>query len=597
MGDTPRGGGSDMQVALISGDDSMKRLCREALATLPARPWNLSAVTPGEPVPAADLYIWDWEPRTTLPRLSGEMASGAHLLAINREEARNVLDALPFHFVTLVLKPINPDALRTCLEQAGNHYDSPAGGDAGGWDRCIKTATQFSTACSTTTLRLQEYDQDRMNFLARAVHDFRTPLTAVNGYCGMMLSGQLGPLTLAQQEVLGRTLHSIRRLGRLATALFQWSSGVRVGLRPQIQEADIEECCRQAFHEIRPLANEKSIAVEMDLQAPEQPLRFDPAQVEQLLVNLLENSCKFTPRGGYIKVRGASDFWERRAAAVPQNGISIERRRASSRRANAYRIEVSDNGMGVRPEHLQTIFQEYTSYGGGSDRSGSGLGLAICKRILAEHGGQIFAESGSKGVTFICMLPFSEPAPGGPSDAESSGIHLVAGNGGNGQGVRHDKTILIVEDEADARNYFEMVVRCLGYSIEIAENGEEALACLEGNRGISLVLLDLRMPRRDGLETLREMRSTGRHQPVIMLSGAATTTNVVQAIKSGATDFLAKPISHEDLRAAIQRVLQRWAAGGGRCRARAGGAASPKAGWGTTCRRLCGGWRLRMCPC
>jgi signal transduction histidine kinase len=408
-----------MQVALISRDDSMRRLCREALATFPDRRWNLSAVTPDEPAPAADLYIWDWQPTTTLPRLSGEMASRAHMLAIDRAEARNALDALPFHFVTLLLKPINPDALRTCLEQAGNHYDSPAAALHQDRDTILDCLLE-------TTLRLQEYDRDRMNFLARAVHDFRTPLTAVNGYCGMMLSGQLGPLTLEQQEVLGRTLHSIRRLGRLATALFQWSSGVRVGLRPQIREADIEECCRQAFHEIQPLANEKNIAVEMDLQAPEQPLHFDRAQVEQLLVNLLENSCKFTPRGGYIKVRGASDFWERRAAAVSQNGISIERRKKSSRRANAYRIEVSDNGMGVRPEHLQTIFQEYTSYGGGSDRAGSGLGLAICKRILAEHGGQILAESGSKGVGFICMLPFSEPAPGGVSNAESSGIYLVA---------------------------------------------------------------------------------------------------------------------------------------------------------------------------
>jgi two-component system response regulator AtoC len=121
--------------------------------------------------------------------------------------------------------------------------------------------------------------------------------------------------------------------------------------------------------------------------------------------------------------------------------------------------------------------------------------------------------------------------------------------------VRHDKTILIVEDEADARNYFEMVVRCLGYPAEIAEDGEEALACLDANRAISLVLLDLLMPRRDGLETLREMRSAGRHQPVIMLSGAATTNNVVQAIKAGATNFLAKPISHEDLSAAIRSAL------------------------------------------
>src|SRR5580700_120496 len=121
--------------------------------------------------------------------------------------------------------------------------------------------------------------------------------------------------------------------------------------------------------------------------------------------------------------------------------------------------------------------------------------------------------------------------------------------------MRQNKTILIVEDEADARNYFELAVRCLGYPAEIAEDGEEALACLNANRGISLVLLDLRMPRRDGLETLREMRHAGRNQPVIMLSGAATTTNVVQAIKAGATNFLSKPISHEDLILAIRSAL------------------------------------------
>jgi two-component system response regulator AtoC len=122
--------------------------------------------------------------------------------------------------------------------------------------------------------------------------------------------------------------------------------------------------------------------------------------------------------------------------------------------------------------------------------------------------------------------------------------------------VRQDNTILIVEDEADARNYFEMVVRCLGYPVEIAENGDEALACLDGKRAIALVLMDLLMPRRDGFDTLREMRNTGRKQPVIMLSGAATTTNVVQAMKAGAIDFLAKPISHEELRNAIRNALR-----------------------------------------
>jgi len=122
--------------------------------------------------------------------------------------------------------------------------------------------------------------------------------------------------------------------------------------------------------------------------------------------------------------------------------------------------------------------------------------------------------------------------------------------------MRDNKTILIVEDEADVRNYFEMAVRCLGYTAETAEDGEKALARLDANRAISLVLLDLRMPRQDGLETLRQMRQTGRNQPVIMLSGAATTTNAVQAIKTGATDFLAKPINHEDLIGAIQSALK-----------------------------------------
>ena len=419
-----------MHVALISRDDSLKRLCRDVLATLPAQHWNLLLASPDEPAPAADLYLWDWEPQMRLPHLLGGQASSrTHLLAIGRDEARNIMEAmeaLPGSAVTLVLKPVNPDALRTFLKQAANHCVAPHDQESGRIGSLRQDRDSILDCLLATTLSLQEYDQDRMNFLARAVHDFRTPLTAVNGYCGLLLSGQFGPLNVAQQEVLDRTLHSIRRLSRLATALFQWSSGLRAGLQSEIREADIEECCRQALHEIRPLAGEKSISIGLDLDAPGQPLCFDPAQVEQLLVNLLENSCKFAPRGSHIQVRGFPAFWERRSAAVSQDGALIERRRAPSQRANAYRMEVSDNGMGVRPEHLRTIFQEYTSYGGGSDRSGSGLGLAICKRILAEHGGQIFAESGNQGVTFVFHLPFTIPLSGGSSGASRGGIHLVA---------------------------------------------------------------------------------------------------------------------------------------------------------------------------
>jgi signal transduction histidine kinase len=419
-----------MDVALISRDDSLKRLCREVLATSPARHWNLLAASPDEPAPAADLYVWDWERQMRLsPVPGGQASSQQHMLAIGRQEARNVtdilnaMDVLPRSAVTLVLKPVHPDALRTFLEQAARE---------GGWNGLSQQMGSLRHDRDTildcllaTTLRLQEYDRDRMNFLARAVHDFRTPLTAVTGYCGLLLSGQFGPLTMAQQDVLDRTLHSVKRLSRLATALFQWSSGVRANIESRIRESDIEECCRQALREIRPLAGEKSISIDVDLQTTGQPLCFDPAQLEQLFVNLLENCCKFSPRGGHIQVRGFPSFWERRGSAVSPNSVLMERRRVASRPANAYRVEVSDDGMGVPPEHLRTIFQEFTSYGGGNDRSGSGLGLAICKRILAEHGGQIFAESGHRGVTFVFHLPFSRLPAGGSSGADR-GIHLVA---------------------------------------------------------------------------------------------------------------------------------------------------------------------------
>src|SRR5712692_3868129 len=118
------------------------------------------------------------------------------------------------------------------------------------------------------------------------------------------------------------------------------------------------------------------------------------------------------------------------------------------------------------------------------------------------------------------------------------------------------RTILVAEDEPEVRNYLEMALRCQGYGVECAEDGEEVLSCLaEGNRNISLVLLDIMMPRKDGIDTLREIRRVDQDLPIIMLSGASAPLKVVEAMKSGATDFLGKPVSHEDLGSAIQKAL------------------------------------------
>jgi two-component system response regulator AtoC len=119
------------------------------------------------------------------------------------------------------------------------------------------------------------------------------------------------------------------------------------------------------------------------------------------------------------------------------------------------------------------------------------------------------------------------------------------------------RTILVGEDESEVRGYFQMALQCLGYSVELARDGDEVLSCLRScHGGMDAVLLDVVMPNRDGLETLREIREFNPDIPIIMVSGAVSTFNIVSAMKNGATDFLCKPVPHDDLRKAIGRALE-----------------------------------------
>jgi two-component system response regulator AtoC len=117
--------------------------------------------------------------------------------------------------------------------------------------------------------------------------------------------------------------------------------------------------------------------------------------------------------------------------------------------------------------------------------------------------------------------------------------------------------ILVAEDDPEVWNYLNLSLRCRGYSVTHAEDGEEVLSHLKGSDGgdVSLVLLDVMMPRKDGIETLREIRQFEKNLPVIMLSGASSPTTIVEAMKCGANDFLAKPVGNEQLMDAIQRTL------------------------------------------
>src|SRR5215472_3349370 len=125
------------------------------------------------------------------------------------------------------------------------------------------------------------------------------------------------------------------------------------------------------------------------------------------------------------------------------------------------------------------------------------------------------------------------------------------------QMTKNGRTILVGDDEMEVRGYLEIALKCLGYSVEVAQDGDEVLSCLQSTRsGISAVLLDIMMPNRDGIDTLREIRRIDPNLPIIIVSGASSTLNVVTAMKGGATDFLCKPVAHEDLRKAISKALE-----------------------------------------
>jgi two-component system, NtrC family, response regulator AtoC len=118
------------------------------------------------------------------------------------------------------------------------------------------------------------------------------------------------------------------------------------------------------------------------------------------------------------------------------------------------------------------------------------------------------------------------------------------------------QTILLGEDDLEVRSYLETALTCQGYKVELAQDGDEVLACLRANEGpISAILLDIIMPRRDGFEALKEIRRSNKDIPVIILSGASSPLNIVEAMKNGANDFVPKPVNPEDLRRVLQTAL------------------------------------------
>jgi signal transduction histidine kinase len=400
-----------MQIVLVSEDYELQKLCGEVVHEFAGLNWRLTTASPDHCPAAADLYIWDDHGRIA-PPAGLDQAWFRHLFVVDRNvfsHRGEQPDDSPA--AAILLKPVT----RACLSAFLGLAASAAQERATSASTLRAERDEILQCLIQSNLQIQRYDQDRTNFLARAVHDFRTPLMTAGGYCELLLSEALGSVNSEQQEILRRMQHSVRRLSRMSSAMFELSVGRQVKREPELRPGDIRACAEQALHEIAPLADSKRISVSVELENETGALFLDSGQIEQVLVNILENACKFTPKAGEIEVRGYPYFWERRRICGP---VQIERRVHGSHEPNAYRIDIRDSGPRIPRERLGLIFEEYTSYAGGGDRSGGGLGLAICKMILSSHGGRVWAENSDCGPRFSMVLPLRPAQAGCAAEAD-----------------------------------------------------------------------------------------------------------------------------------------------------------------------------------
>jgi signal transduction histidine kinase len=381
-------------LSVISDDQDLIHLCREILRELGETSYDLQIGSHPDHMPDCHVCLWDYDPGRPMPAAHGP-GSPKILYLVRPDELDSLRTKIPAAEGNIILKPVTRAILHTFLgfvtaEQNSVRPFDDAMAEVGN----LRAARdEILQSLLHANLRLQEYDQQRTNFIARAVHDFRAPLTALSGFCGLLAGEELGPLNEQQKEALQRMNHSAKRLSRMTSAMFDLSIGPRVSPELDLREADIHERIKQALYEILPLAREKQISLSAEgTVAPTAPLFFDPSQIEQVLVNLLDNACKFTPRNGSIEVRGYPYFWERRVS--------------DSQAPNSYRVDVADTGPGVPLERREHIFEEYTSYCGPQDRSGGGLDLAICRLILSRHQGHIWVESRREGALFAFVIPY-----------------------------------------------------------------------------------------------------------------------------------------------------------------------------------------------
>ncbi|HAT32127.1 MAG TPA: histidine kinase [Janthinobacterium sp.] len=380
-------------------------------------------------------------------------------------------------------------------------------------------------------------NQMKDEFLATLSHELRTPLSAILGWAQVLRRGT------RDQADLHRGLQSIERNARAQAQLIEdlldmsriTSGKVLLDIQPVAPKAVIEA----AIETLRPAADAKNIRldVEVDASAAGTAIAGDPSRLQQVIWNLLSNALKFTPRDGFVRI------------GVRAADASLE-------------IAVSDSGVGIRPEFLGHVFERFRQGDASTTRKhgGLGLGLAIVKHLVEQHGGAVRAASAGegRGATFTVQLPLaSAPRADAPTP---SPLPAAASGCGAALPDLSGLTLLVVDDDADARELIERILSDCHASVRTAASAVEALRLFERERP-DLLLSDIGMPDIDGFELLAMVRALGPARggalPAIALTAFARSEDRQRALERGFLAHVSKPVEPAQLIATVAGLVRR----------------------------------------
>jgi PAS domain S-box-containing protein len=400
--------------------------------------------------------------------------------------------------------------------------------------RDISTHVQARKALEESRETLRDADRRKDEFLATLSHELRTPLTSILGWVRMLKQGQLS------LEQAARAVDVIERntiaQARLIDDLLDVSRIVTGQLHLEFRPVDLTAVIETSTETVRQEAKNKGVELLWALDPSAGPVWGDQARLVQAVVNLLTNAVKFTPSGGRVTI-----------------GLV---------RVDPYAVlTVTDTGTGIDPVHLPHVFERFRQADSRVSRrhTGLGLGLSIVRSIVESHKGSVTASSEgvNRGATFTLTLPLMairvDPTHGDEQSAPGK-VAIKADEAKALKGLR----VLVVDDEADARDLVSLVLEQAGSRVERAGSVAVALETLE-RLWPDIIVTDIAMPGADGYELIARVRKLEPHRergvPIMAVTAYAAKEDRNRALAAGFEAYLVKPVDRLDLVRTVSRLV------------------------------------------